>query len=166
MNPPEIEEDLQRLKLMVTNLKGNPSQAAQVSPTPAPTPTPDTSTLAGKIAVMQAALEGRAIDSRTKGCGLYAWLPCRRPSWNWSELDFRIAPPPPTPRYRPWTADEIPLGSAIKMKHAAWKGLITAVAINEAVLGSDKSPTSTQILLDRFTLLDGTPCGTLEGGSQ
>lgn len=60
--------------------------------------TPDTSTLAGKIAVMQAALEGKPIQRADKGsnawCGVderhsRVWCP------NWMAFDYRIEPTEP-----------------------------------------------------------------------
>ena len=46
-------------------------------------------TLNEKIAVMQAALEGRTIEHRTHG---FNWnvLPVDDLSWNWLEVDYRV----------------------------------------------------------------------------
>lgn len=65
------------------------------------TATPDTSTTAGKIAVMQHAETHGAssIECRKKSSycpGRYSRLTCDTPDilWNWEFFDYRIAPPP------------------------------------------------------------------------
>lgn len=56
--------------------------------------TPDTSTTAGKIAVMQAAEAGATIEDRhPRGTERAPWVACESPSWNWGSRDYRIAAP-------------------------------------------------------------------------
>lgn len=64
-------------------------------------PVPDTSTLAGKIAVMQAALEGAEIEwrSRSLARGSDRWHPPVEASggkilWNWIGCEYRVKPEP------------------------------------------------------------------------
>jgi len=51
----------------------------------------DTSTTAGKIAVMQAFEDGKAIQYKNRG---YSWVDFRvnTPMWNWKEVGYRIKP--------------------------------------------------------------------------
>lgn len=67
-------------------------------PSPVSSNPPDTSTLAGKIAVMQAALEGAEIESKSKitddNWGL-SW----KPSWDWISFDYRVKPATPFDAY-------------------------------------------------------------------
>ena len=57
------------------------------------TVTPDTSTTAGKVAVMQAAerIESTPLNPRDHAYGL--WTPVTGMAWNWGLQDYRIAPP-------------------------------------------------------------------------
>lgn len=124
---------------------------------------PDTTTLAGKIAVMQAWIEGKKIEcNRTRAGHLADWQPTPEPVWDWALYDYRIAPESLKPKYRPWTQNEIPFGVALKHKNSSWIGLITSSYKTEVVLGTDEKCTSFQCLLDNYTLLDGTPCGVLD----
>lgn len=124
---------------------------------------PDTTTTEGKIAVMQAALAGKKIEcNRTLAGHLADWQPTTQPAWDWGRYDYRIAPEPERPKYRPWTQNEIPFWVVLKHKNSSWIGLITSSDKAAVVLGSDQKCTSFQCLLDNYTLLDGTPCGVLE----
>ncbi len=61
----------------------------------------DTSTTAGKIAVMQAYDRGEAVQAKVAGRNYWS-LPRKRsdtgdgPCWDWTLYDYRIAPPEPT----------------------------------------------------------------------
>jgi hypothetical protein len=37
------------------------------------------------------------------------------PTWNWEQKDYCVIP---GPTYRPWTADEVPVGGQIRSKHS------------------------------------------------
>jgi hypothetical protein len=50
-------------------------------------------TLEYKIAVMQAALEGKPVEF----CEDDTWRPIHKPSWDWWETEYRIAKPKPLP---------------------------------------------------------------------
>ena len=66
--------------------------------TAAPTPSPiDTSTTAGKIAVMEAYERGEPCEWRPKQVTepQVDWQHVgQKPQWNWCNTDYRIAPPP------------------------------------------------------------------------
>lgn len=49
-------------------------------------------TLAEKIAVMQAFERGERVETRHKAGG--TWVECERPLWDWFRFDYRIAPKP------------------------------------------------------------------------
>ena len=55
--------------------------------------TPDTSTTEGKIAVMQAAVDGKSIQVSTRG--REKWSDAVGPWWDWSQFDYRIKPAEP-----------------------------------------------------------------------
>ena len=63
------------------------------------------------IKVMQAFVDGKEVEylhSGTEG-----WVTTTNPSWNWTNCFYRIKP---TSTFRPWTADEVPLGAQMRMK--------------------------------------------------
>jgi len=53
----------------------------------------DTTTTAGKIAVMQAFEDGKVIESRMKPLP-DNWTVAKPPVWNWMSMDYRIKPEP------------------------------------------------------------------------
>jgi hypothetical protein len=58
------------------------------------------------IRVMDASINGMEVESKL--IGTYDWVLDKNPSWNWLNYDYRIKP---TAKFRPWTADEVPLGA-------------------------------------------------------
>lgn len=136
-------------------------------------PQPDTSTLDGKIAVMEAS-KTRRIELRRRHSPSNAWYLCDNPknlAWNWEWYDFRVHPadlnPPPPPSYRPWKPEEVPVGRALlhkcgdkRCKHLILNTEITGVYYSSG----DRGQWSTyESLLEHFTLEDGSPCGVREG---
>jgi hypothetical protein len=75
------------------------------------------------IKVMQAFVDGKEVECCDSVFeGLHT---TNNPSWDWVACIYRIKP---TPTIRPWTADEVPLGAWIKLKHDDdWKSLILEV---------------------------------------
>jgi hypothetical protein len=61
------------------------------------------------IKVMQAFVDGKEVQSMYDG----KWSLVHVPRWNWDDTQYRIKP---TPVLRPWTADEVPLGSIMRTK--------------------------------------------------
>lgn len=59
-------------------------------------------TLEEKIAVMQAAAEGKEIEMET----VYGWRYNSNPKWDWVKFDYRVKPEPEPKRYRPYTFEE------------------------------------------------------------
>jgi len=51
------------------------------------------------------------------------------PTWNWEQKDYCVIP---DPTYRPWTADEVPLGAWIRYKRALHDRSILAWTSNQA----------------------------------
>ena len=49
----------------------------------------DTSSTEGKIAVMQAYLDGKEIEA---GGQMGRWWECEKPEWNWQNRKYRIKP--------------------------------------------------------------------------
>ncbi len=70
------------------------------------------------IRVMQAFVDGYAIEHKNNHHltnALPLWNPAPSPAWNWGD-DTKMYRIKPTPTFRPWTADEVPLGSIMRTK--------------------------------------------------
>ena len=77
------------------------------------------------IRVMQAFVDGKDVQSMYEG----KWSLVHVPRWNWDDTQYRIKP---TPTFRPWTADEVPLGAWIRYKRALHDRSILAWTSNQA----------------------------------
>ena len=74
------------------------------------------------IRVMQAFVDGNKVEASTFG---ELWSTSDDPSWNFTSVRYRIKP---TPTFRPWTADEVPLGAQMRRKIDLHRFLIGSVA--------------------------------------
>lgn len=63
------------------------------------------------IKVMQAWVDGKEVECAE--IGRAQWTPIFTPVWNWNNYIYRIKP---TPKHRPWIADEVPLGAWLRYK--------------------------------------------------
>jgi hypothetical protein len=63
------------------------------------------------IKVMQAFVDGKELEGMYDDDG--KWASVTVPRWGWDDTQYRIKP---TPTLRPWTADEVPLGSIMRTK--------------------------------------------------
>jgi hypothetical protein len=61
------------------------------------------------IRIMQAFVDGKEVQARD--VGLERWNAVIIPRWNLEDFEYRIKP---TPTFRPWTADEVPLGMQMR----------------------------------------------------
>lgn len=128
------------------------------------------STTLDMIKVMQAFTEGKVVEvkrSRDLPPGASPeWTPISTcPSWNWAQLDYRIAP---EPTYRPYTHEELVelIGHRVRHKEKKSVHLCTAVEFIHGewkVLPNSRGFFDAQSFLDTFTHLDGTPCGVKVG---
>ena len=64
------------------------------------------------IRVMQAFLDGKEVEFFSP---CQKWERATTPRWEWHDTQYRIKP---TPTFRPWTADEVPVGGQIRSKHS------------------------------------------------
>ena len=105
------------------------------------------------IRVMQAFVDGKEVECLAHGYD--GWDTTNNPMWNWAYCTFRIKP---TATFRPWTADEVPLGSQCRTKGDTKRFLI--------VRTSDES-TRDEWLNKCEHSTDGgktwLPCGVVEG---
>ena len=62
------------------------------------------------ILIMQAYVDGKEVEYEHPN-GI--WMLTPTPCWNWNSGEYRIKP---TPVFRPWTADEVPLGAWMRFK--------------------------------------------------
>ena len=59
-------------------------------------------------------MDGEEVQySPKQGKGSGVWTSTDNPLWNWEHYDYRIKP---TATLRPWTADEVPLGTWMRFK--------------------------------------------------
>jgi len=61
------------------------------------------------IRVMQAFVDGKEVEYWY----YETWVKIHVPRWNWGNTEYRIKP---TPTFRPWTFDEVPLGAWMRKK--------------------------------------------------
>jgi hypothetical protein len=61
------------------------------------------------IRIMQAFVDGKEVEHWY----YEMWVKIHVPRWDWGNTEYRIKP---TPVLRPWTADEVPLGSIMRTK--------------------------------------------------
>jgi hypothetical protein len=106
------------------------------------------------IRIMQAFVDGKEVEWRYRG--IERWETIISPKWNWIDNEYRIKP---TPTFRPWTADEVPLGSIMRTK-----GLEGRCIIIDTETSDDRS----YWLNAREHSTDGGktwhPCGVMEEG--
>jgi hypothetical protein len=125
-------------------------------------------TLKEKIAVMQAAAEGKNIQSRF--CESDDYTNDDTGIFNWQSFDYRVKPEPEPKRYRPYTLEELKgiIGKTVMSKDESTHGIITGVAnFNSDILMSVGSfGFYVNMFLEKFVHLDGTPCGVEEGGEE
>lgn len=63
-------------------------------------------TIQEKIAVMQAAADGKKIQCSQARVGV--WVNTEIPLWDWNNYDYQIKP---EPKLRPWNPEEVPVGA-------------------------------------------------------
>ena len=61
------------------------------------------------IKVMQAFVDGKEVEHWY----YEMWVKIHVPRWDWGNTEYRIKP---TPTFRPWTSDEVPLGAIMRTK--------------------------------------------------
>ena len=79
------------------------------------------------IQIMQSWVDGKEVQVR----GLLAgsvWMSVSAPCWNWQLMEYRIKP---TATLRPWTADEVPLGSIMRAKGLEGRCIIVATETSD-----------------------------------
>jgi hypothetical protein len=76
------------------------------------------------IRIMQAYVDGKEVESMYRG----NWATTTNPRWNWDDTEYRIKP---TPVLRPWTADEVPLGSIMRTKGLEGRCIIIATETSD-----------------------------------
>ena len=61
------------------------------------------------IRIMQAVVDGKEVEHWY----YEMWVKIHVPRWDWGNTEYRIKP---TPTFRPWTSDEVPLGAIMRTK--------------------------------------------------
>jgi hypothetical protein len=129
------------------------------------------------IAVMQAYVDKKPINvlRKSSGCVLMTLRAgdALMPNWDWSSVDFVVAP---EPKYRPYNSPaEVPIGQKVRHKasgivHMIWDaksiGLIPSLIQIDLIQPIAYSNRTADSFLENFTFLDGKPCGILEGDQQ
>jgi hypothetical protein len=104
------------------------------------------------IRIMQAFVDGKDLE----GLGPDGkWQLVRFPRWGWDDTQYRIKP---TPTFRPWTADEVPLG--------AWMRDVSKQDYRWLIHTSGNADTRKDWLVGYEHSTDGgktwLPCGVME----
>lgn len=113
--------------------------------------------------------QGKKVEGRPSTSG--AWIPVR-PNVSISGhqyssdvlLDpsfiFRLALEPPAKRYRPWTAEEVPVGSTVRRKGCD-SGRLMIIGCTEAwgAFVAEEGRVELDELEKHWVLTDGSPCG-------
>lgn len=125
------------------------------------------------IEVMQAYDEGKKIQSKPSGCG--DWDDCYKPTWNWFEYIYRIKP---ESKYRPYKdTDEMVEDFKKRARLVTYDfcrpsiwikscdgfvSLITEFGFGCVWSSVHQVGISMKELFERYTYLDGSPCGIKE----
>jgi hypothetical protein len=81
------------------------------------------------IKVMQAFVDGKEVEVNGMPDGS-VWMPAGAPCWNWQFMEYRIKP---TLTFRPWTADEVPLGAWMRnVPNGEYRWLINTSSLDES----------------------------------
>lgn len=118
------------------------------------------------ISVMQAFSEGKQIEFCRKDGS--EWCRCIGPVWNWRDFDYRVKP---EPIFRPYLfselVDELTRGKQfIRLKDNPDRVIYNIDAIYNYENGTTSIKVSDtcysfEELLDKFTWIEGEPCGVL-----
>jgi len=113
------------------------------------------------ILVMQAFMDGKEVEQKNNHHltnALPLWNPAPSPAWNWGDdiKNYRIKP---TPVLRPWTADEVPLGSIMRTK-----GLEGRCIIIDTETSDDRSYWLNAREHSTDKGVTWLPCGVMEEG--
>ena len=124
------------------------------------------------LEVMQAFADGKKVEMQADACSAWATLDydCgTRLGWNWHLNDYRIKP---EPKYRPWKAEEVPMGKVIRAKTNSYTRLMICGVVREQNMGIKRtllgfgcplfSSISADEALKAFVMEDGSPCGVKE----
>lgn len=104
------------------------------------------------VAVMAAFCEEREIeyfDEVDK-----KWRGASKPSWDFLYTKYRIKP---SKKLVPFTMDNCPVGKVVRTKNRDYRGILEEAGVL-TVLVPWSRPTY-EILLERYTMDDGSPCG-------
>ena len=114
------------------------------------------------IEVIQAHKEGKKIEYRKKGAG-DTWRLIARCVWNFYEYDYRIAPKPEPPKYRPWKYNELPKVGTVLIQPSTYdERMVVRRTLEYVYLGDAENAWSPEDLLAQWQQLDGSPCGVKE----
>jgi hypothetical protein len=104
------------------------------------------------IRVMQAFVDGKEVEALSPD---KKWRRTPAPRWGWDDTQYRIKP---TPTFRPWTADEVPLG--------AWMRDVSKQDYRWLIHTSGNADTRKDWLVGYEHSTDGgktwLPCGVME----
>lgn len=125
-----------------------------------------------RIAVMQAYINGGAIEERRISFDHAEWVDNSSPTWQWDKFDYRVKP---EPKYRPFKDADECWQEMLKHEPFGWVVIIEnnlSIKYNIQALVQD-GVKSTAVLTDdvmsekfpfegalqKFTFVDGTPFG-------
>lgn len=118
------------------------------------------STIAEKIAVMEAYKHGASIQIRSR---IYAdtWASCSLPKWNWDAFDYRVTP---KPSYKPFSdkyefIQSLESHSAMPYVLLGGKYRIVSQIYDEGITIAEINYTYKELVKLNVQFLDGTVCG-------
>lgn len=113
-----------------------------------------------RAGIMHAFGGGKTIESKSKQST--NWQEDHFPSWNWEEYDYRVKE---EEKWRPWTAEEVPVGAQCRRKGYEHEGreLIVSTGETGIVMGRHIVMSFASIFEQGECSLDGgktwQPCG-------
>ena len=84
----------------------------------------------------------------------------QRTPWNYEFLRIVEVPEPPKPRYVPFTRETCPVGAVVKDEDGN-RHLILFADLGVAYISRGGWVCFERLLIEPWTMDDGTPCGTL-----
>lgn len=124
---------------------------------------------AERIKVLQAFVDGKAIEERRISFDHTEWVDNNNPEWRWDKFDYRIKP---TPKYRPFKNAEECWNEMKKHQPFGWVKCKDGSTTNKFMFIcdiSDKDATFNNCIeftyddfLEDYVFADGTPFGVLE----
>lgn len=112
------------------------------------------------LPLVQALAEGKVLQVNEGDAICPSWVDRENHQFSLPPNDYRIKP---SPSYRPWTFEEVPVGVVVATEDGGGRYVITAVEDGDddyvCVFLGQRDEVDTEELLANYVMLDGKPCG-------